>query len=109
MSIVIMLLSVTIGSLAQIPLKKSALHKTAINPGFFINPYTLFGYALMIIASLLSFIAVRHLQLKTAAIIETIGYVYIMIIGYTVFKEKMSLQQVSACLLIICGILIFEV
>lgn len=102
-----MLISVALGSLAQIPLKKSAVQSVNINRAYFLNFRTALGYSMMLIASLLSFWAIRQLDIKTAAIIETTAYLYILLIGYFVFKEKLTARKIIACALIICGIIVF--
>ncbi|MDD4309066.1 MAG: EamA family transporter [Candidatus Cloacimonetes bacterium] len=107
MNWLIMMASVAIGSLAQIPLKKSAQKTSSLNARYFINLYTAVGYGMMFIASILSFWAIRKLGIQLAAMIETTGYIYIMLIGYFVFKEKITLRKLFACALIICGIIIY--
>lgn len=104
-----MLFGVFLGSIAQIPLKNSALEKEYSAIRYFINKKTILGYGLMIIASLLSFVAIRNIELKRAAIIETSGYLFILAISRIVFKEIITRRQYIAALLIIIGILVFNV
>lgn len=108
MSFILLIVGVTIGSFAQIPLKFSAKHNRAISLSYFINSFTMLGYAMMLIASACSFIAIRNLELKHAAVIESISYIYILLISAFVFKEKATPRKVLACLLIIAGITIFN-
>ena len=105
----VMLVGVFLGSIAQIPLKNSALEKEYSAIRYFINKKTILGYGLMIIASLLSFVAIRNIELKRAAIIETSGYLFVLAISRIVFKEIITRRQYIAALLIIIGILVFNV
>lgn len=104
-----MLLGVFLGSIAQIPLKRSALEKESGTILYFLNKKTILGYGLMIIASILSFISIRNIELKRAAIIETSGYLFVLVISKFVFKEAISRRQYLASILIILGIIIFNV
>lgn len=103
-----MLLGVLIGSLAQIPLKNSALDQRAGTISYFLNVKTFLGYMMMAVASILSFISIRNLELKKAAIIETSGYLFVLIIGRAVFKEHVGARKLIAALIIITGILVFN-
>ena len=105
----VMLFGVFLGSIAQIPLKSSALEKETGTISYFLNKKTIIGYGLMIIASLLSFLAIRNIELKRGAIIETSGYLFILAISRFVFNESITRRQYIAALLIIIGILIFNV
>lgn len=103
-----MLLGVLIGSLAQIPLKKSALDKRTGTLSYFLNVKTVVGYMMMVSASILSFISIRNLELKKAAIIETSGYIFVLIIGRAVFDEHIGARKLIAALIIVAGILVFN-
>ena len=105
----VMLVGVFLGSIAQIPLKSSALEKEPQTISYFLNKKTILGYGLMIVASLLSFVAIRNIELKRGAIIETSGYLFILAISRIVFKEIITRRQYIAALLIIIGILVFNV
>ena len=104
----IMLLGVLIGSLAQIPLKNSALNQRTGTLSYFLNVKTVLGYIMMVTASILSFISIRNLELKKAAIIETSGYIFVLIIGRAVFKEHIGARKLTAALIIVAGILVFN-
>ena len=105
----VMLFGVFLGSIAQIPLKSSALEKEPQTIFYFLNKKTILGYGLMVVASLLSFVAIRNIELKRGAIIETSGYLFILAISRIVFKEIITRRQYIAALLIIIGILVFNV
>jgi drug/metabolite transporter (DMT)-like permease len=107
MNWLIMMLSVFLASIAQIPLKKSAITTNELSAKYFINIKTAIGYSMMFIASLLSFWSIRKLGIQTAAMIETTGYVYVIIIGRFVFKERFTIRSLLACAFIIGGIIIY--
>lgn len=101
-------IAVLLGSLAQIPLKISSQKKYNHLLGYFVNSYTITGYSIMLIAAGLSFISVRHIELKYLPIIESLGYVYVLIIGYLAFNERINIREILASLLIISGVIVFS-
>lgn len=102
-------MAVLLGSIAQIPLKKSSLRKHNNTIGYFVNTYTIVGYSIMLIAAGLSFFSVRHIELKYLPIVESLGYVYVLIIGYLVFHERISVRGILASMLIIIGVVVFSI
>jgi len=101
-------LAVLLGSLAQIPLKKSSQTRHNSLLAYFVNIHTLTGYSIMFLASGFSFISVRHIELKFLPIIESLGYVYVLFIGYLAFNERISIKEILASLLIISGVIVFS-
>ena len=75
---------------------------------YFINYQTVIGYTMMLIATGFAFVAVRAIHLKYVAVIESISYIYILLISILVFKEKVSPRKVIACGMIVLGIVIFS-
>lgn len=101
--------AVLLGSLAQIPLKKSAQKRYNSLLNYFVNAYTIAGYSIMILAAGLSFVSVRHIELKFLPIIESMGYVYVIVIGSLAFNERINIREILASLLIISGVIVFSI
>lgn len=101
-------IAVLLGSLAQIPLKKSSQMQHDGFFRYFVNAYTIIGYSIMFLASGLSFISVRHIELKYLPIVESLGYVYVLLLGSIVFKERISARDMAASFLIIAGVIVFS-
>lgn len=104
----ICLLAVFISAVAQMFLKYSAkqTHKSWLYE--YLNPWVFTGYAILGTALLLNIFAMRHgVELKTLMAVESLGYLFIPLLSYMVFKEKINARKALAIGLIIAGVLVF--
>ncbi len=99
--------SVTLAAVSQILLKKSALKQHDGIVKEYINPYVIGGYALTGISMILTIFAFRGLEYKNGPVIESFGYVLVMIFGIFVFKEKLTKKKVIGSVLIMAGIFVY--
>ena len=65
------------------------------------------GYGLLFISMILTIFAFKGLDYKMASIIDSLGYVFVMILGYLFFKEKITRNKSLGALLIVLGVIIF--
>ncbi|WP_242848813.1 EamA family transporter [Syntrophomonas palmitatica] len=102
----IFLLSVFIASLAQIILKRSAdsRHRNFISE--YLNTKVIIGYMLMGISTLGAIFAYRGIELKNGPILESIGYVFVLMLSWVFLKEQPSRYKVFGIILIITGIIV---
>ncbi len=102
----IFILSVFIASFAQIILKTSAdmEHENFIKE--YLNPRVIIGYLILLSSTLLTIIAYRGVELKKGPILESAGYVFILILSYIFLKERISVNKILGVMLIIAGIVI---
>lgn len=106
-SILVLILSVFIASCSQIILKKSADKKYDNKIKEYLNLYVITGYGLMVLSTILTIIAFKGLDYKNGPIIESVGYVFVMILGRMFLKEKITPKKVCGNALIFFGILVF--
>lgn len=102
------LLSVVIVSFTQILLKTSADRKHATWWREYLNWRVLTAYALFFATTLLVIIAFRGVELKNGPILQSLGYVLVLLLERIFLKARISLQKVIGILLIITGIMIFN-
>lgn len=104
---VIYICSVTLAAISQILLKKSAMkeHDSFIKE--YVNPYVIGGYALTGISMLLTILAFRGMEYKNGPIIESLGYILVMIFGIFIFKEKLTKRKCLGTILIVAGIFVY--
>lgn len=102
--ILIYVVSVFISSVAQMLLKKSAqkTHSTVIKE--YLNPYVISAYAIFLISTMLTVLALKEVPLSTAPAIESLGYVFVAVLGYCVIHERIGRRKLAGILLIIVGI-----
>lgn len=106
----IVILSVMAASGAQMLLKKAA---TIHYPSFwqqYVNPWVIGGYAIMGVAMLANIYAMsKGVQLKEVGIIEALSYLFVPLLAFMLFKEKLGWRKIGAIGIIMVGIIIFFV
>jgi drug/metabolite transporter (DMT)-like permease len=101
---------VFISSISQILLKKSALDN-ADSSSFkaqYLNKLVICGYALLLIAMLIPLYVYQFMELKYGAVVESLGYVFVMILSSLVLGEKITKKKLAGNVLIIIGIVLFS-
>ncbi|MDE7324514.1 MAG: EamA family transporter [Lachnospiraceae bacterium] len=103
-----MFLSVAVASVSQVLLKKSALktYDTVIRE--YLNPYVIGGYGLLFCSMLLTVYAYSGMDYKNGPVIESLGNVFVLVLGYIIFKEKISVRKILGIVCIMAGIVIFN-
>lgn len=81
-------------------------HKNVI--GEYLNVKVIAGYILFFMCTLLTMIAYRGIPMNLGPILETTGYIYIMIFGALFFGEKCNIKKAISLIVIICGIAIYS-
>lgn len=104
---ILYLISVTIAAFSQLLLKKSAnrTHESLLKE--YLNLYVIGGYGLLVMSMLLTIGAYRGLAYKNGPIIESLGYVLVMLLSGIFLKEKITARKIAGTALILAGILVF--
>ena len=106
--ILLIALSATVASFAQVLLKKSAneKHKNVIEE--YLNWKVICGYGLMFVGMFLTIIAYsKGVQYKNGPIMESIGNIWVVILSFLFFREPITRNKVLGNILILLGIVIF--
>lgn len=106
--ILILVFSVFISSCSQTLLKISAdkPHKSRLRE--YLNPYVIVSYGIFFISTLLTVIAYKGVDLKYGPIIEASGYIFILLIGRLLLKEKITRNKLLGIVVIMIGIYVFS-
>lgn len=104
----IFVFSVFLASFAQILLKMSANKKYRNKVREYINLYVITAYSIFFISTILTIVAFKKVSLHNGPIIESAGYIFILILGRLLLKEKITKNKVLGNILIIIGIIIFN-
>ena len=104
-----MICAVIVSSFSQILLKKSARRTYASFIKEYLNPYVIVGYGMMVVSTLLIIAAYRGLGYKNGPIIESLGYILVMILSYLFFKEKVGKRKILGYALILLGVVVFYI
>lgn len=103
----LLVLSVAVASFSQILLKKSAgkTYESVLRE--YLNPLVIIGYGMMIVSTLLTVAGYEGLEYKNGAVIESLGFVLVMILSRLFFGEKITKKKLLGNSLILLGIIIF--
>ena len=100
--------SVVIASFSQILLKKSALKTYSSIWREYINPWVIIGYGMMVLSTLLTVFAYRGVDYKNGPVIDSVGFLLVMIWSRIFFGEKITKRKVIGNILILAGILVLH-
>lgn len=75
----------------------------------YLNAPVIIAYGLFFLSSLITVLAYKGVQLSTGAILEATGYIWVSILGFFILKEKISKKKVMGLIVIIVGIIIFNI
>ena len=74
----------------------------------YLNGYVIAGYAIMFACMALNIFAMsRGVALKEVSIIESLSYLFVPLLSFLIFKEKLTKTRLLAIVIIITGIIIF--
>lgn len=103
----IMVCGTLISSFSQIMLKKSAQRTYDSKIKEYLNPLVIIAYVLFFGCTFISMYALKVVPLSMSPILEASGYIFVAILSYIFFKEKMTKKQLLGMALIIIGIVIY--
>ena len=104
----IVILNVFVAAVAQMLLKKGATIKHESFIKEYLNVWVIGGYALMGLTLLVNIYAMsKGIQVKEVSIIESLSYLFIPVLAWIIFKEKITPRKAGAIGIILLGIFIF--
>lgn len=101
------ILSVTVASVSQLLLKKSAMKQYESFIKEYLNPYVITGYGMLFLSMFLTVLAFRGMDYKNGPVIESLGYVLVLFLSRLIFGEKLTRKKIAGTVCILAGILIF--
>ena len=104
----IFVVSVTISSISQVMLKKSANKKENTGLKEYLNPLVIIAYGLFFISTVLTMYAFKGVPMNQGPVIESLGYVIVMILGRIFLSEKITRNKLIGICLILAGVLLWR-
>ena len=105
---ILVILSVFAAACAQMFLKQGARRNYA---GFwhqYLNPWVIGGYGIMASSLVLNIFCMSHsVQVKEVSVIESLSYLFVPVLAFVLFKEKLSVRKICAIGIIISGVIIY--
>jgi len=100
-------LSVIIAAFSQILLKKSASRKYDSFIEEYLNPYVIIGYGMMVCSTIFTIFAYKGIEYHHGPIIESFGYILVMLLSFLFFNEKITKTKLLGNALILLGVIVF--
>jgi len=105
---IIAIFSGFLSSFSQVLLKKGSEKNRKSILQEYLNPYVIIGYFIMIACMLMTVIAFKGVPFKYSAVLESLGYIYIMILSRMIIKEAITKRKVIGNIMIIIGVIVFS-
>lgn len=105
--VILLVFSVLVASVSQIILKMSASEEKSSIIKEYLNSKVILGYGLMVISTVLTILAFQGLDYKNGPVIESLGYIFVMLLSRFILKEKITKKKIFGNALILLGIVVF--
>ncbi len=97
-------------SVAQLLLKKSANRQHRAPIYEILNIRVIVAYTIIFTSLVVNIWALSHsVQLKDIALLESLGYVFVPLLSWTILREKINPRTLLAIACIIAGIVVFYI
>ena len=107
--VLIAIVSGVLSSFSQVLLKKSSNIEQESKLKEYINPYVIVGYGITIFCMLLMVFAYKGLPYKYGSILESLAYLYIMVLSKLFLNERMTVRRVVGNIIIVLGVVVFNI
>lgn len=105
--VILLIFSVFISSYSQIILKISANKEYKSRLYEYLNPYVISAYLIFFASTIITVLSYKGIELKYGAVIQSIGYIFVLILNKIILKQKITKNKVYGIVMIIIGIFIF--
>lgn len=109
LSIIIMVCSAFLAAFSQVLLKISANKKYKNFIREYFNFYVISGYGLLFFTMFMNIIAYSGIQYKLGPILISLSYVFVAIFSTIFLNEKMTKNKLLGLVIIIAGVIIFDI
>jgi len=100
--------NVFMATVAQMLLKKAASQNHKNITREYLNPWVISGYVLMGLSLVSNVFALGHgVQLKELGTIEALSYLFVPLLAFFIFKEKLTTKKIASIVIILVGVVIF--
>ena len=99
-----------ITAFSQLALKLGALYGNKKNSVLrsYLNPYTIIGYFLLFVVTLLSVYVFKYIDLKVSVVLLPMTFVFVTLLSFGVLKERFSRNNYIGSAIILIGIVVFS-
>lgn len=105
--VLLCLVSVLVGAVSQVLLKKAAMKSYPSLLREYLNPLVITAYTLFVGSALLTMLAYRGIPLSLGPVLESTSYLYVALFGVFIFHERFTAKKALALGLILAGIAVY--
>jgi small multidrug resistance pump len=98
---------ILLGIVGQLALKSAAVEATTITTQF-LNPLTMIGFALYVVAAICYILALRKIPVSTAFPSVAASYAVVAVLAHFLWNEPLGWHQIAGILLIGSGVLLIH-
>ena len=104
----LVIVSVLAAAGAQMLLKQGARKEYSLFMRQYLNPWVIGGYGIMGCALLLNIFCLSHgVQVKEISIIESLSYLFVPLLSWLFFEERITWRKAGAIAVIMAGVVVF--
>ena len=104
----LVIVSVLAAAGAQMLLKQGAKKEYRSLLRQYLNPWVIGGYLVMAGSLLLNIYCLgRGVQVKEVGVIESLSYLFVPLLSWLLFKEKVTWKKAGAIMVIMTGVVVF--
>lgn len=104
----IALLAVIMTAGSQILLKMAARHAKHETWRLYLNGYTIISYISLVVVTLLNLYAYKYIPLKAAVVLLPLTLIMVVLFSVLILHEKLTHQQMVGSVVIMVGLVIFN-
>ena len=105
---ILVILSVFAAACAQMLLKKGASMRYASLIRQYLNVWVMCGYGIMFASMVVNIYAMsKGVMAKEMSIIESLSYLFVPMLSFFLFGEKLTWKKVGAIVVIMTGVIVF--
>lgn len=108
MSVLLIVCLILINSSAQVLLKKGAIKTSGRTMVSFVNIETIAGYSLFFLSTIMSVFLLNYISFKSLAMVIALNFVGTLILSVLILKESLTRQKIVSTMLIIVGVIVFN-
>lgn len=106
----VVILSVFAAACAQMLLKHGARKEYGSWWRQYINPWVIGGYGIMACSLVLNIWCMsKGVLVKEVSVMESMSYLFVPVLAFLLFKEKLTARKICAIAIIISGVILFFV
>lgn len=108
-ALIVLMFNVLLSCISQVILKLEANKPHATKMSEIVNKGVFLGYTIFLTITLVNVFMYRYVEFNLILVIESLAYVFVPLISYKVFKEKLNKKQLIGLMIIVAGVIMYAI